>query len=105
MVNGENWDNMDVIVYEHLPDPAVDGFDAAVWLWSVQGQRLDLRRLHRGKIQNRPAYPRARPYVQQLGRTGARLLIDFLVERFRDEPWKITLPAVPPVSPSSRPKQ
>ena len=28
---------MGVIVYEQLPDPAVDGFDGAVWLWSVQG--------------------------------------------------------------------
>ena len=30
-----------------------------------------------------------------------RLLVDFLVERFKDEPWKITPPASAPVPPSS----
>ena len=41
------------------------------------------------------------PYRAQMPKR-IRLLVDFLVERFRDEPWKITSPASAPSRPGSR---
>jgi DNA-binding transcriptional LysR family regulator len=52
---------------EQLPDLAVDGFDGAVWLWSVQGQRATewvARRLAR----NQRVLVAAPAYLKQCGK-------------------------------------
>lgn len=55
---------------EQLPDLAVDGFDGAVWLWSVQGQRATewvARRLARNQrvLVAAPAYLKQRGKPQE----------------------------------------
>jgi LysR family transcriptional activator of dmlA len=55
---------------EQLPDLAVDGFDGAVWLWSVQGQRATewvARRLAR----NQRVLVAAPSYLKQHGKPQA----------------------------------